>query len=234
MTRRYALLGLLLLGACAQANVAPLATPAPGQPAAARLPAPAQIVVERFALHPSQVTLDGAPLLRAQRAMNGNDSAARRAAAEEAVAGFQTALVTALRERGFAAVPARAAGSAAGAATPRLLVRGRFSALEEGNRARRAVVGFGLGASRVAGTAELAFQDDAAGPPRAVDSFALDADSGRMPGGVLGAGRGAGMVVAGTAIRGAMGEARGPQEIGALARGTADRIVAFATAQGWR
>ena len=231
MTRRIsALFGLLLLGPCAQANVAPLAPATPGQPAAERLPAPAQIVVERFALDPSQVTLDGAPLLRAQRAMGGNDAAARRTAAEEAVASFQTALVSALRERGFTAVPA----SAATAATPRLVVRGRFSALEEGNRARRTVVGFGMGASRVAGTAELAFQDNAAAAPRAVDSFALDADSGRMPGGVLGAGRGAGMVVAGTAIRGAMGEARGPQEIGALARGTADRILAYATAQGWR
>ncbi|NKE45523.1 DUF4410 domain-containing protein [Roseomonas frigidaquae] len=231
MTRRFtSLLALLLLGACAQANVAPLATPAPGQPAAERLPAPAQIVVERFALDPSQVTLDGAPLLRARRAMDGNDGAARRTAAEEAIAGFQGALVTALRERGFAAVPATEAGPA----TPRLLVRGRFSALEEGNRARRAVVGFGLGASRVAGTAELAFLDPATAAPRVVDGFALDADSGRMPGGVLGAGRGAGLVVAGTAIRGAMGKARGPQEIGALARGTADRIVAYATAQGWR
>ncbi|WP_439597189.1 DUF4410 domain-containing protein [Falsiroseomonas sp.] len=225
-----ALLALLLLGACAQATVAPLAPPAPGQPAAERLPAPAQIVVERFALHPSQVTLDSAPLLRAQRAVSGDDRAARRTAAEEAVAGFQTALVAALRERGLAAVPAAEASPA----TPRLLVRGRFSALEEGNRARRTVVGFGLGASRVAGTAMLAFQDSATTEPRQVDSFALDADSGRMPGGVLGAGRGAGMVVAGTAIRGAAGEVRGPQEIGALARGTADRIVAYATAQGWR
>ncbi|MBU8536833.1 DUF4410 domain-containing protein [Falsiroseomonas tokyonensis] len=228
-----ALLALLLLGACAQATVAPLAPATPGLPAADRLPAPAQIVVERFALDPRQVTLDAAPLLRAQRAMNGNDAAARRAAAEEAIAGFQTALVAALRERGFTAAPAAEAGAAT-AATPRLLVQGRFTALEEGNRARRTVIGFGLGASRVAGHAVLAFQDVAGAAPREVDSFALDADSGRMPGGVIGAGRGAGMVVAGTAIRGAMGEARGPQEIGALARGTADRIVAYATAQGWR
>lgn len=227
-----ALCALLLLGACAQARVEPLAAaPAPiaGQ-AATRLPAPAQIVVERFRLDPSRVTLDSAPLLRARRAMGGDETASRRAAAEDAIAGFQTALIAALRERGFTAV----AAAEAGPAMPRLLVRGDFTALQEGNRARRTVVGFGLGASRVAGDAVLAFQDGPATEPRRVDGFALDADSGRMPGGVIGAGRGAAVVAAGTVVRGVAGEARGPQEIGTLARSTADRIQAFATAQGWR
>lgn len=224
------LCGLLLLGACAQARVEPMAAAPAAARAEARLPAPAQIVVEPFSLDPSLVTLDSAPLLRVRRAMNGDDTAARRAAAEEAVAGFQTALVAALRERGLAAVPATEAGPAA----PRLLVRGTFSALQEGNRARRTVVGFGLGASRLAGDAMLAFQDQAEAAPRQVDGFAMDADSGYMPGGVIGVGRGAGMVAVGTAIRGATGAARGPQEIGTLADGTADRILAFATAQGWR
>ncbi|NKC30461.1 DUF4410 domain-containing protein [Falsiroseomonas selenitidurans] len=217
----------LLLGACSQARVEPMAAAPAGTAQAAPLPRPAQIAVAPFTLDPARVTLDSAPLLRARRAMGGDDTAARQAAAAEAVAAFRTALVAALREKGFAIAEPGAA-----TALPRLVVGGQFTALEEGNRARRAVVGFGLGASRVAGAAELTWQD-AAGS-RVVDRFTLDADSGRMPGGVLGAGRGAGLVVAGTAIRGAVGEARGPQEIGKLAEGAAERIAAYATAQGWR
>jgi hypothetical protein len=223
-----ALAALLLLGACAQARVEPLAA-APATPSAATaLPAPARVVVERFRLDPAAVILDSAPLLRVRRMVGGNDDAARREAAEEAVAGFQAALVSELRERGFDAVPAGQEGPA----LPRLLVRGDFSALEEGNRARRTVVGFGLGASRVTGAARLDWQDAAA--VRNLDSFALDADSGRMPGGLIGVGGGARAVAVGVALRGAVAGARGPQEIGALADGTASRIAAFAASQGWR
>jgi hypothetical protein len=229
MRRALLLCSLLLLGACAQARVEPLAAPAPGATLAERLPRPALVVVEPFRLDPARVTLDSAPVLRVQRMITDNDAARRATAAREAVAGFQAALLAALRERGVAAVPA----SQAGAALPRLTVGGEFSALEEGNRARRAVVGFGLGASRVAGEAQLGYLA-AGAAPRVVDGFALSADSGRMPGGVVGAGMGAQAVAAGTAIRGAVGEARGPQEIGALARGTAERIVAVMEAQGWR
>ncbi|MGG5886884.1 DUF4410 domain-containing protein [Falsiroseomonas sp. HC035] len=218
---------LLLLGACAQARVGALPAASTTAAPALPLPRPVQVVVEPFRLDPAMVTLDAAPLLRVRRMVDGNDAAARQASAAEAVAGFQTALVAALRERGFAAVPSGHESPA----MPRLVVRGDFSALEEGNRARRAVVGFGLGASRVAGRARLDWQDGV--DSQSVDGFALDADSGRLPGGLIGVGGGARAVAVGVALRGALSETRGPQEIGTLAEGAAARITAFAEAQGW-
>jgi len=187
------------------------------------------VVVEPFTLDAARVTLDNAPLLRARRLVSGGEAESRATAAREAIAAFQTALVEALREKGLPAV----ASGASGPGTPRLVVSGVFRSLEQGNRARRAVVGFGLGASRVAGDAVLTWV--AAGEaPRVVDRFAMEADSGYLPGGVTGVGAGAQAVAAGTALRGAVGAARGPQEIGTLATHTAERIAAYGTAQGWR
>lgn len=227
MRRALLLTAVLALSACARATVAPVPS-ADAPPQGQALGAPALVVVEPFALDPRQVVLDSAPLLRVRRAVNGEGDQ-RAAAAREATAEFQAALVRELRTRGFEAVAAP--GDAA--PYPRLLVRGTFTTLEQGNRAQRAVVGFGLGASRVAGQAELAHAA-AGGAPAVLARFALDADSGATPGAVVGGAAGAGAVIAGTAVRGTAGQVRGPQEIGTLAGKAADSIAAFAVAQGWR
>lgn len=230
MRRALMLSVVLALSACARATVAPL--PAATDLGAApdrRLAAPAIFAVEPFRLDAGAVVLDTAPLLRVRRAVSG-EGAQRAEAASEATTAFQAALIRELRSRGMNAMEATAAPDT----FPRLVISGAFTTLEQGNRARRSVVGFGLGASRVAGHAELAYAPaagQASGPPT---RFALDADSGAMPGAAIAGGAGAGAVAIGTAARGAAGELRGPQEIGALASATADSIAGFAVAQGWR
>ena len=232
MRRALVLSAVLALSACSRANVAPLQSAGDaGTAPSVQRAAPAIVSVEAFRLEARDVTLDSAPALRVRRAMSGEGEGEERAeAAREATVAFQAALIRELRQRGLNAVQPGVEPTM----FPRLTIRGTFTTLEQGNRARRAVVGFGLGASRVAGNAELAYSAAAGQPADLLTRFALDADSGAMPGAVIGGGAGAGAVVVGTAARGTAGQVRGPQEIGTLAAAAADSIATFAVAQGWR
>lgn len=79
-----------------------------------------------------------------------------------------------------------------------LLVVGQFLDVDEGNRMKRLVVGFGNGASRVDTRVEVYFLAD--GQRTKVLEFMTHSDSGKMPGGAVTLGAGAVVTGAVTAV----------------------------------
>ncbi len=98
--------------------------------------------------------------------------------ARELVNRLSQSLVQDLTENG---VSARRLGSGESLPSTGWLVRGVFTEVQEGNRLRRAVIGFGAGKTELQ---VLVYLDDLAnGAPRPFAEFNTSADSGDKPGG---------------------------------------------------
>ena len=201
------------------------------------LPRPTQVVVYDFTLAPEQVHLDQAIGARLQRAVGGESAEQRES---EATAATQAALAktlsTKLQSYGL---PVERLPTGAAAPPGALVVDGRILSVNEGNRARRVVVGFGAGRSSMTAEARLYYVQRA--EPQFVQSFSGSSDSGRMPGlaGTAGLGAAAGRVGTSAALSGGMHagtEMRGTEDernADHLANALARQIGAFAVAQGW-
>jgi hypothetical protein len=175
---------VLQLAACASAQVTPLAQSAP----AAAAPPPL-ILVYDFELDAADVhgepgllphPLQNRPLAGAllhRSACSGDDTAACAAEIRELIA---TSLVTDLRKAGLTALrgspsePLPAQG---------WLVRGVFTELDTGNRLRRAVIGFGQGATQM--QLVLSVDDLSHGAPQPLYSAGASATNGSAPGAVV-------------------------------------------------
>jgi len=157
---------------------------ASGQNEAAPGTKPAVIYVTDFELEPKNVDVEKNPLPRPPRPPfapvlpkppgEPADSATR---ARELVDLMATSLVGNLRKAGLGAQRLRPAEPwpASG-----WLVRGIFTQVDEGNRLRRAVVGFGAGQTRMQVAA--AVDDLARGAPNKFYDLKTSAESGKMPG----------------------------------------------------
>lgn len=195
-----------VLGACLAASALTLAacgsshvqTTGPG--IATRDARPNRIIVQDFAVDPNTVTLDSGIGPRLARAVGGGAATAdQRETADKVVRKLSETLVKELNETGIATSPASATPMLAADYTS-FVVSGKIISIDEGNRTRRNVVGFGLGASKVTATVEVYFQEPGAAP-RLMQSFNADSESGKKPGlAVAGVGAAAGRAATAAAV----------------------------------
>jgi hypothetical protein len=205
---------------------------APPAVAATPAPAPTEILVAFSPASFANVQLDTSPGAVLQRQQAGlSIPAAQAKDVQDVQSAISDTLVQKIQSMGLQAQPV-----GAGALPPAgsVMVTGQITAIAEGNRARRTVVGFGAGASAVQGTATLV-RVNATGGYDVLQSFNLSASSGRMPGmGVGVAAGGASAVVSGAGH--AAGEVeRSPvgQQAASIADHLAGSLGSYFAAQGW-
>jgi hypothetical protein len=203
---------------------------------AAGLPRPQLIVVHDFGASASAVALDSAIGARVMEALKGNQEIQDHLKVGEAVA--QVLTENLVREIGNLGFPAVAAANATPVAGPTLQIEGQFVTVDEGNRMRRAVIGFGAGASEVRTMVQV-FETTSEGR-RLVEDFYTTAKSSRKPGfgPMAGAGAAVGRAATSAAVSGGVGAATAhSQTVEGDARNTADEIVKvlkkFFAEQGW-
>ena len=141
--RSVVVMGLALAGVtgCARTSVENVNVQAAG------LPRPQVIVVHDFGVSPGDVSLDSAIGARITEMAKGTPEADEQLKVGREVAKVVTEnLVKEIRKLGIPAEPAAAATPVAG---PSLSIEGHFVSVDQGNRLRRMVVGFGAGASEV-------------------------------------------------------------------------------------
>ncbi|HVN84759.1 MAG TPA: DUF4410 domain-containing protein [Candidatus Binatia bacterium] len=233
-TRACATVAAILgLSACAKTTVKPLYE----RPEAA-LQRPQRILVYDFAVTAQQVQENRGPI---QELANANDTATQ--SEREREIGFQVAdrlaedLVAGIRALDL---PAERARRSTPVPDNSLIINGAFLNIDEGNRLRRLVIGFGAGQSVV--ETKVKATAYALGSYRSVLEFSTHADSGTMPGAAVTMGAGAaaqGGVTAGMAVAnaGVSGVRTYRSTVEAAAGRTADQAVAYLSEfffrQGW-
>jgi hypothetical protein len=228
-----AMLALVALAGCARKSVEQVNW-SPGA-----VPRPELIVVNDFATGHNDVTLDGAIGSRLMRAVKDKPASEEEVALAHAVARILTEnLVKEISKHGFTAVAASAAPAGSAAPASRLSIEGQFLAIDQGNQLRRAVVGFGAGASEVRTWTQI--YDTSAGQHRMVGDFHTSVKSSRKPGmgPMAGAGAAAGRAATSAVVSGGVGLATAAgQTVEADAKHTAEAIAEqlekFFAAQGW-
>ena len=200
------------------------------------LPRPQLVVVHDFAVSASAVALDTAIGARVMEALKGNEEIQDHVKAGQEVARVLTENL--VKEIGKLGIPAVAAANATPVAGPSLQIEGQFVTVDEGNRLRRAVIGFGAGASEVRTMVQV-FETTNEGR-RLVEDFYTTAKSSRKPGfgPMAGAGAVVGTAATSAAVSGGLGIATAhSQTVEGDARNTADEIVKelkkFFAEQGW-
>ena len=143
-----------------------------------------------------------------------------------------------VKEIGKLGIPTVTAAGATPVTGPSLQIEGQFLTVDQGNRLRRAVIGFGAGASEVRTMVQV-FETTSDGR-RLVEDFYTTAKSSRKPG--LGPMAGAGAAISTAATSAAVSSGVGlatahSQTVEGDARNTADEIVkmlkTFFAEQGW-
>ncbi|HET6609659.1 MAG TPA: DUF4410 domain-containing protein [Rhodopila sp.] len=201
------------------------------------MPRPERVLVSYFGVSGSQVQLDQGASARFERAVGSQTQNELQSEAAQAV---QVALAQHMVDRLRAyGLPAEIAPAYAVPGV-KLLVQGRIEAINQGNRTRRTVIGFGAGKSTVTADAQLYYAVDNA-RPRFLTAFQGEADSGRTPGAAetLGAGAAAERLSTSAAMTGAAHagsetrRATDTAEADRLAEGLAGQVGRFAVSQGW-
>jgi hypothetical protein len=160
------------------------------------LPRPDRVLVYDFAISPEQVSLNRGLFSRLGREVaSASTTEAELQIGREVADGFSTELVKRIQRLGL---PAERAAADQVAPPGTLAITGQFLSIDEGNRMRRAVIGFGAGQSEVKALAQVALQT--AHGPLLAEEFETKAESARTPG--VGP-----MVGPGIAVRGAAGVA---------------------------
>lgn len=202
------------------------------------LPRPERILIFPFATSPEEVQLDWSPTAMATWRLQGVSKDAERQKVAQAVS---QALAKRLVEkvRGLGLPAEVASGDVPAPAGPTLAITGMFLAIDEGNRAERVAIGLGAGRSDVRTAVQVAelFPEGR----RLVESFEVDAKSGRKPGAAetMGVGAAAGnlAVSAAATAAGAVGTEAFGTDVEADAERTAAKIATvlqgFFERQGW-
>jgi len=228
------LTALTLLG-CAKATVTPDETP----PALVGMtPRPDQIVVYDFTVSAENVTENQGPIQRALRATRSEDEQQQ----ERLETGHNTAhelsreLVKQLQNLGFNTDNPPRGTPVSGNV---MIIDGQLLNADQGNRARRLIIGFGAGASSLETQVNVS-QVSVGGAPVQLLSFRTRADSGKMPGAALT--MGAGGAAQGAAAAGAASAAQGAEKayssmLTTLADKSAQQISAYLSqyfaGRGW-
>jgi hypothetical protein len=216
----------LMLGACGQTTIQNMSSM--GTQGLAR---PETVVVSDFSFSSDVVLLDRGFAAQLQRKMGkASPEQIREQLAARVSREIVTAMVTTLREAGL---DARAEGEEEVVADrAALVVAGKVRAIDQGNRTRRNVIGFGAGKSEV--VADVVVVHDSQGVKKDVLTFTAETGSGRRPGGAVTAPLGAARGVA--AVAGVASEklsADVEAEARRLGQTAARRIIAFGAQQGW-
>jgi hypothetical protein len=227
-----AIVGLTLVGpfGCGRTSVESVDVKAGG------MPRPQLIVVHDFAVSADAVALDRAIGARALEAVKGEPSVQAHIRIGEEVAKVLTENL--VKEIGKLGIPTVAATGATPASGASLQIEGQFLTVDQGNRLRRAVIGFGAGASEVRTMIQV-FETTGEGR-RLVEDFYTTAKSSRKPGfgPMAGAGAAVSTVATSAAVSSGVGVATAhSQTVDGDAKNTADEIVKvlkkFFAEQGW-
>jgi Domain of unknown function (DUF4410) len=228
----YLLLALALAG-CAAAKVTEESRNVP-----INNTRPNEIIIYPFAVDSAEVTLNQSIVQRAYRSMSNQDTSLQEAKiAHETAHNICDEVAANLNKNGFQALCQERGTPVTGSNV--VVVDGEFTNINEGNRLRRLVIGFGAGASVLDSSVEI-FQKTTDGTRQIMD-FTTHADSGKMPGAAVTGGAGAAAGGSAAVIVGAnaaMGGAKTySSTTGYLADKTADQIVQTLTQyyaqQGW-
>lgn len=221
VARLAGLLGLLLAAAagCARTSVQDVQMTAPG------LPRPQLILVHDFATSAGAVALDQAIGQRLLRMVKEEPIASDQAKLGEEIARIVTQnVVTQINQLGIPAQPATIGTPPV--TGPVLAIEGQFLSVDEGNRARRMMIGFGAGASEVRTLVQI--YETTSDGRRLVEDFYTTVKSSRKPGmgPMAGVGAASGMAAESAAMATGVGvmTARS-QTVEADAKHTADQIV---------
>ena len=230
VVRNAALVTLALAGVttCARTSVEHVNRPA------GVLPRPQQIVVHDFGVTPADVSLDSAVGARLERMVQDTPASEQERKVGREVARIVTEHL--VKEIDRLGIPAVAASAATPVTGPSLALEGHFLSIDEGNRMRRMVVGFGAGASEVR-TCVQVYEITPEG--RRLEDFYTTVKSVRKPGmgPMVGVGA-AGRVVASAVVSGSVGLATAHgQTVEADAQHTAAAIAQerkkFFAEQSW-
>ena len=200
------------------------------------LPKPELIIVHDYQVSRNEVQLDSGIGSRIERLVQGTPEEQDRAKLQESVVKMgTTTLVEEIRKLGLRAEPATTASPGAGST---LSIEGQILSIDEGNKTRRLVIGFGAGASEVRTLTQV--YEVTGGQHRLVDDFYTTAKSSRKPGfgPMSGAGAAAGRAATSAAASAGIGLASERSQTAEsdaqhAAREIAKEIAKFFVEQGW-
>jgi hypothetical protein len=204
------------------------------------VPKPEKVLIYDFTVPAEVISIDASPAARLHRP---GRRAEGRTDSPEGVAqlvhdSFAKAL---LRELQQASVAAEAAAGGDAPAPPNsLLVKGEFTTINQGNKTKRVLIGFGKGASDVQAhvTVSLATEPQ----PVVLLEFNVKSQSGKKPGAAATVGAGAATMGTATAGSAAAGVATGgvvdkaatvEADASRMAKGVAKQIVDLMSSQQW-
>jgi hypothetical protein len=203
----------------------------------ALLPRPVAVIVNDFAVSPNEVRLDSGVRAEVMRTLNGTPTnAARAETAATARSALTQTLVQRIQAMGLPATTVHGTVPASGNVAN---VQGQILDIDEGNRSRRTLIGFGAGKAQVGADAQI-FYVRPGGGPQLLQTFEAESDTGHTPG--MAAGMGAGAAASHVAESAAVGggihaaeEAQGtPEDLARkLGNSLADRISVLFAQQGW-
>jgi hypothetical protein len=201
------------------------------------LPRPQQVLVYNCAVSPADVQQNSSIFARLGRNLSGSDQTA-----EEIQVGLEVsdALATELTQKiADMGLNSKRAIDNMPVAPGSILITGHFFKIDEGNRLRRNVIGFGMGESSVDTEVRLL----APGPSGYTElaKFEAHADSGNMPGaavfGPAGAAAGAGtaaVVGANVAVSGAKSyKSSSAEQADQIADKISEKLAQYFAQQGW-
>lgn len=207
---------LIILAGCGRTNIQPMGSDATN----VQLSKPSRILVSTFAVSPKEVSLDSAIGSRLERYIEGEPPTEEEERVGRAVAyALAESLVKDLEKDGFLA---ERVSKSAQPATDELLIVGYFLTVQEGNRLRRTVIGFGLGKSELKALVQV-YQGSEGGRLLA-KKFEVSSESSLKPGmgPFIGVGAIAGTVAGSAAVSGGVGLATEARQ---TVKGDADRMA---------
>jgi hypothetical protein len=226
------LLAFLMLAGCAGSKVKTTQ-----EVAASGLARPQQVLVYNFAVSPEEVKQNSGLLARLKGNFQHADQTAEQIQIGREVAdALATELTEKIQSWGLHAVRA---GQSMPLKPGSILITGHFVNIDEGNRLKRMVIGFGAGQSTV--DAMVSVMAPAASGYEELIGFDAHADSGEMPGaavtGPAGAAAGAGTAAV-LATNAALGAAKNyrsssAQEAKGMADAIAKELAKYFAQQGW-
>jgi hypothetical protein len=204
-----------------------------------QLPRPQRIVVYDFTSTPGDVQLQsglGGRIKESMREAEGASLAEQQTKLQQDLMRLMTAQL--VQEIGKLGLPVESAETAGPVTEGQLSIEGQFLTIDEGNRTRRLVIGFGAGASHVRIAVQML--ETIAGQHRLVEDFYTNASSSRKPGfgPMAGVGAAAGAATAVTAGVGVGTTAlMGPQDAESDTKQAAvaitKEVARFFAKQGW-
>ena len=196
------------------------------------LPKPYKILIVDFTVPPDVVSMDQSAAVRLQRRRlqrrEPDADWSTEASAKQVQAAFAETMISELQKTAVPAETVPADDAAMPACT--LMVHGEFTTINQGNKTKRMMVGFGRGASDVEAHVTVSLTTDA--QPVVLSEFNLKSKSGKKPGAA--AGMGVGSVAVGAAA-GGVGDRKASVEADAsrMARAVARQIGELMVSQKW-